>query len=472
MKAQIVIALISVGVELASAADPPSPAHAYTVRGIVELQAIRWSDTTKTFYYDFETNYFDLQVKDCRWLIKLGSQRPEVYDYRIVSSDGASTFRLLSYETRLKMAEASGRKLPTNIGDGSVMNGTIPRFDLAPEAGALWIAYASGCHFAEDAYSVRRSVPFADYISSSPIQEGDPPAVENAFWQLASVVPHLPTMLVYAVENMVGVGSLAPGLFTNVIYEALSFIDVEGLRFPRESTVSIYRSLVRSGSTTTQLCQRVHVVGTNIAIGAELESFKPRLFGRTVISEYRFDNGSGLRFSYISDNHWASEPTARNSEAYREAKARLSGDAENFLAIGTNAPDIKLLSLSGDKQRNLSDYRGRLTILEFWGTWCPPCQTAMAEIQTYADKHSHWGKKVALITLNLDEDRKKAAIHAERKGWNKTENFWVPQEVTKAYSFNGIPMVYIVDERGKVAAAGHEMDIPSKIDQLLRERKP
>ena len=64
------------------------------------------------------------------------------------------------------------------------------------------------------------------------------------------------------------------------------------------------------------------------------------------------------------------------------------------------------------------------------------------------------------------------AIHAERKGWNKTENFWVPQEVTKAYSFNGIPMVYIVDERGKVAAAGHEMDIPSKIDQLLRERKP
>jgi len=465
MKTRIQVIIAFLASAFASEASPKSPAHAYMVQGTVESKTIRWSEATNDFYYDLETNYFDLQVKDCRWLVKLGSQRLEEYDYRIVSSDGASTYCLLSFETFLKMADAAGKKHGVNIGEGTVTSGNIPRFGLAPEAGALWMAYASWCHFAEDSYSHRRPVPFQDYVSDRPVFPGEPPAVEAASWQLSSGAPHLPTMLAYSIENAGSPPS--ERFFTNVLYQALSFVDFESLRFPKESTVSIYRLQGRSGKKVKQLCQQMRLLATNIAAGVELESFKPRLPGATVITEERFNNGSGLHFSYMSQDNWPSELVARNSEAYKEAKAQLSAGTENFLPNGTNAPDISLLSLVGAQQKKISDYKGQVVVLEFWGTWCPPCQTAIAELQTYAQKFPSWGGKVALITLNLDDDRDRAASHVARKGWTRTENFWISREAVRKYSFEGIPMCYIVDERGNIASAGHDLNIPKDVDLLL-----
>lgn len=212
----------------------------------------------------------------------------------------------------------------------------------------------------------------------------------------------------------------------------------------------------------------MRVLETNIISGVELESFKPKLPGRTIISEQRFNDGSGFGFAYFSDEHWTSEPVARNSEAYKEAKLALTGGDENFLPKGTNAPDISLLSLSGEKQKKVSDYRGKVMVLEFWATWCPGCQPAMAELQTYAKQYPNWRNKVALIALSLDEDRERAAKHVQRQGWTKTDNFWASREdAHNLYRFSGIPMVYIIDQQGKIAASGHELNIPESVNRLL-----
>ena len=77
--------------------------------------------------------------------------------------------------------------------------------------------------------------------------------------------------------------------FTNVMYEALSVVDCEGIRLPNESVVSIYR-LFPSPQTehaTNQLCQLMRVWATNMIPGVTLKSFKPRLPGKTLISEER-----------------------------------------------------------------------------------------------------------------------------------------------------------------------------------------
>ena len=72
-----------------------------------------------------------------------------------------------------------------------------------------------------------------------------------------------------------------------------------------------------------------------------------------------------------------------------------------------------------------------------------------------------------MITLNLDDDRDRAASHVARKGWTRTENFWISREAVRKYSFEGIPMCYIVDERGNIASAGHDLNIPKDVDLLL-----
>jgi thiol-disulfide isomerase/thioredoxin len=488
MKANLlfVIALLSAG--LASGANLQAPVHAYTVQGNVELKTIRWStNNAGSFYYDFETNYFDLQVQDRQWLVKLGSNRPEVFDYRIISSDDTDTFQLLSYETRLKKRVLRGEEPIRNVGDGAVDRGNIPHFDLAPEAGAIWIAYVSWDHFATEPHNHRRPVPFADYVSmDGPRFYGKTPAVEDAFWQLSDSLPHVPTTLVYAAENTTSAdgstlkGTDAAKTFTNVLYQVLAFTDCDGLRLPKESVVSINRLFrTQSGITTNQFCQRLRVIATNVIKGVKLESFEPKLLGKTTISEFRFaTNGTGVQFTYerlfSPDDGWPSESASRASEDYRKAKWRLTGEDEDFLRKGTNAPNISMLWLSGGKQKMLSDYQSKVKVLEFWATWCAPCQTAMEKIQTYVEKYPNRKDKVALITLSVDEDREVAETHVLRKGWNKTDNFWVNRKGVKAYPypFEGIPMVYIVDEQGKIAAAGHFLDIPRDVNRLLRESGP
>ena len=204
----------------------------------------------------------------------------------------------------------------------------------------------------------------------------------------------------------------------------------------------------------------MHVWATNIVSGVDLDSFKPKLPGKTVITEQRFNNGSGLAFSYFSERDWPAELRARNSQAYREAKARLAGGNEHFLPKGTPAPKISLLGLSGNEPKNLSDYRGKVTVLEFWATWCPPLRTAMRELQTYAATYPKWRNKVALVALNLDDDRGRAASLVQHEDWNRTDNFWIAHDAVEAYHVEGIPTVYILNQQGEIAASGHDLNHP------------
>src|SRR5439155_516873 len=62
------------------------------------------------------------------------------------------------------------------------------------------------------------------------------------------------------------------------------------------------------------------------------------------------------------------------------------GDGE-ALAKGAVAPDVELISLPDGKAIRLADYKGKVVVMEFWATWCPPCQKAMEELQTLGEKH-------------------------------------------------------------------------------------
>jgi peroxiredoxin len=69
---------------------------------------------------------------------------------------------------------------------------------------------------------------------------------------------------------------------------------------------------------------------------------------------------------------------------------------------GSKAPDFTLAGLDG-KQHKLSDYKGKTVVVNFWGTFCPPCKNEMPAIQHQYDKFNQ--QDVVFLGLNLGESK-------------------------------------------------------------------
>lgn len=318
----LVLSLLYASVSHSATVNPVT--YAYTVQGILELKAVRYSMEHKSFFYEPLRYTFDVSVSGHQWMIKLGTHDPKVYDYRVVSSDGDDTYLLLSYETRrLVSPKSSG----WNVGDGTVARGNVPCFAIADEAGAVWIAYASASYFAQPASGQRRQVPFANYVGQRNLMPGDKAVLERVSFSLEDEPPQLPKEAAYYVQDFSKewieprVKINADGPFTNVIYEAMSFTNLGRLRLPTKSRVAVYRPDPQLlPKVVPQTCYEIHLTTTNIVLETSLVSFKPKLPGPTVISEQRFNNGTGINFAYRATNNWPSEEAARQSPGYREAR--------------------------------------------------------------------------------------------------------------------------------------------------------
>ena len=307
------------------ASTEPLTTKGYTLAGVLKEKALRFSPI-RGYYYDAVANNFTLVSQGCRWWMKLGSQNPKVYDYQIVSSDGENTYLLLDYETRHSLEAEQGRAAK-NVGDAAVISGNIPCFPLSEEAGAIWIAFASACYFESHAAEQLYEVPFSDYISSDTVLAGQRPIVERAKMLPFRSSPHLPRSLAYYTEKLAEQYSVTVPLglaraFTNVVYEAIAYTNVDGFKFPTGAILSIFRPNPRqTGAIIPQLCLKFQMSITNVALGTSLESFRPQLPGNTVVNEQRFNKGTGASFEYFTSNRWPSTAELRASEAYRGAMA-------------------------------------------------------------------------------------------------------------------------------------------------------
>lgn len=129
------------------------------------------------------------------------------------------------------------------------------------------------------------------------------------------------------------------------------------------------------------------------------------------------------------------------------AKAELSGLRQ--LGVGTVAQEIDGEDMNGRKMK-LSDYRGRVVVLTFWGTWCGPCMAMVPEERSLVEKMT--GKAFSCVGINSDTDatKVKAAVEKEKITWSSFRDGGAPGPIATAWNVHSWPTIYVLDRKGVI----------------------
>jgi thiol-disulfide isomerase/thioredoxin len=134
------------------------------------------------------------------------------------------------------------------------------------------------------------------------------------------------------------------------------------------------------------------------------------------------------------------------------------------------APDFALKSFDG-KTVKLSDYKGKVIIIDFWATWCPPCRKGIPDLISIQNDYK---KDVVIIGISLDGEKTLKDV----PGFVKSYGINYPivygdDKVVAAYGgIEGIPTAFIVDKKGNIVDK-HVGLVPkdtyvNKIKELLK----
>lgn len=94
--------------------------------------------------------------------------------------------------------------------------------------------------------------------------------------------------------------------------------------------------------------------------------------------------------------------------------------------VGDMAGPIENVNKLDGSSCTFSHEQGQVILLDFWATWCPPCQRPMAHNQEMLVKNTGtWGDKVRIVGLSIDNEVSKLKSHVEAKGWGNVEHYHV-----------------------------------------------
>lgn len=98
----------------------------------------------------------------------------------------------------------------------------------------------------------------------------------------------------------------------------------------------------------------------------------------------------------------------------------------------------------------LSDYRGKVVVLDFWASWCVPCRRSFPWLNTMNDKYAEDG--LVIIGINVDQEPKSAAKFLQKFPASFQISYDTNGILAKKFSVQGMPSSFVIGRDGKTSA--------------------
>ncbi|HEY5974688.1 MAG TPA: TlpA disulfide reductase family protein [Geobacteraceae bacterium] len=149
------------------------------------------------------------------------------------------------------------------------------------------------------------------------------------------------------------------------------------------------------------------------------------------------------------------------------SKKSEQGGGPAKAAEGATAPDFSARDLAG-KEVRLTELRGKVVLVNFWATWCPPCREEIPSMVNLNRLMA--GKPYQMLALSIDEGGKQA-IEEFFKGSGQTLPALLDgdQRVGKLYGITGVPETFVIDKKGvivKKVVGGLDWSAPDVVKYL------
>jgi thiol-disulfide isomerase/thioredoxin len=143
-------------------------------------------------------------------------------------------------------------------------------------------------------------------------------------------------------------------------------------------------------------------------------------------------------------------------------------DRDDGIANGAKAPGWKMKN-AGGVEKSLGDFKGKVVVMDFWGTWCPPCRASMPAIQKVHEKFK--GKPVAVLGMNIEHNAKADPAGFMEKNGYTYELFPKAEQVVNDYKIRAFPTLLVISPEGTIvfSEVGYSADLEQKLSKAIED---